>query len=803
MALNRNKEYLQEQKNSVQTKENIPSPSTSCPKLNTTETFKPEVQGSNNKENILQSTPNMDHYTEVTFNQKGSPIVQVKRLKRKLVPKRLRFENMPPAYPIPFKNIPTLPVARGETGILEYTPIPGVLAAVQNLEEPSKALDSERIINPADYDKPLVTLMRNRCMNILGPQMEPTQFEDQPEEYMAVDQDILETGDQNCNVCFKKPVNTTIYQHKQLGAWALNHKIGLEPTRKKHAVAIIALSVMTQEGHLRCKQCQHFSINLKRSTAIQNQNLDHLMTHGSMYGENPEIEEVLEKQEHRKTYICVECTEIFPSLLSLLIHSAYSKSHHEKTEIFCPLCFKFYQRTDLVSHMTRIHPCALKCPMCSIGLPSIMDLMIHLVNSRPHFQLSPEVNRMLTFKQIRDLANNRSPNTLVLGRMEIMTRDILKRNNMVHLARYLNQPELIRNYRIEVKAEEAGIPNLLNLVAKYMDRENSLKLSTLMQSLKNRSDLPCRVQDIEELHYELMAINIGLIRAALMKSAERTPVNVGNLLYGEDLFDGNHLIGSSILVHRKDDITKADLGLCEAIIIGTHLLDRAGTLPSASFKVLNLSPEQPQRNTFPNSYYNTEGENNIQGARIMENELTSHVPSDRNLLQHIKEMIFKTPHHLPFFIELNLLTVLQQYSPDKWETILRKNLKSILLGFFIGIARIVREATHVKGAAPELVIMGQPPFGAQHQLDSKILISMWETINSTAILLSRFLKINYIPTTGLISYGEGFYTNILQKPYPTFVRDHSLSNYSRHQALRLVELYCKTRKQTLRTLLGK
>ena len=63
-----------------------------------------------------------------------------------------------------------------------------------------------------------------------------------------------------------------------------------------------------------------------------------------------------------------------------------------------------------------------------------------------------------------------------------------------------------------------------------MDRENSLKLSTLMQSLKNRRDLPCRVQDIEELHYELMAINIGLIRAALMKSAERTPVNVGNLL---------------------------------------------------------------------------------------------------------------------------------------------------------------------------------------------------------------------------------------------------------------------------------
>ena len=64
-----------------------------------------------------------------------------------------------------------------------------------------------------------------------------------------------------------------------------------------------------------------------------------------------------------------------------------------------------------------------------------------------------------------------------------------------------------------------------------------------------------------------MAINIGLIRAALMKSAERTPVNVGNLLYGEDLFDGNHLIGSSILVHRKDDITKADLGF------KYHLLD--------------------------------------------------------------------------------------------------------------------------------------------------------------------------------------------------------------------------------------
>ena len=148
MALNRNKEYAQEQKNSLQTKENIPSPSTSCPKLNTTATSQPEDQSSDNKENVLQSTPNMDHYTEVTFNQKGSPIVQVKRLKRKLVPKRLCFENMHPTYPIPFKNIPTLPVARGETGILEYTPIPGVLAAIQNIEELSKALDPERIINP-------------------------------------------------------------------------------------------------------------------------------------------------------------------------------------------------------------------------------------------------------------------------------------------------------------------------------------------------------------------------------------------------------------------------------------------------------------------------------------------------------------------------------------------------------------------------------------------------------------------------------------------------------------------------------
>ena len=267
---------------------------------------------------------------------------------------------------------------------LQMNPAPGTKAQTQTNELGHAPKILTTLIHPHSYNEVLGTLMTERVKTILEPIQEPIIFESdsessRTEEELEADEDVFIVADRSCKICFRKPPNMSLEQHRRLGGFAISHKLGMLQQEKKDALALLTLSMTVQNGILTCRHCNDFTIQLRDQTKPSRQNLNHLMTHGSLLGDNPAVQDILLKQHHGPL-LCLECTEVFPTFLSLMTHCGFSRDHSEKREIFCNICYRFYGNTALISHHLHHHNNTLRCPMCDLGFVTIMDLLIHLMN---------------------------------------------------------------------------------------------------------------------------------------------------------------------------------------------------------------------------------------------------------------------------------------------------------------------------------------------------------------------------------------------------------------------------------------
>lgn len=740
----------------------------------------------------------------IQVNGKTVPIFTIKRLPdpriRKCIFKR-PLESTAASAPAKMPKSLLEQTSSSNTSNSQTTNMSKSDTVVQSEPPPNnQTLDaSTAFIHPSAYNNALGFLMTERCKIILGPQQETVVFEDSQlsgsDDESFSDQELSIVEDRNCQVCYNKPPNTSLENHRRLGGWAITHKLGMLNQEKKEGLAILALSTTLPNGILMCKFCNDFMHNTREASRVPRDHIHHLMTHGSLLGENPSVQDILNKQTHGPL-LCLECTEVFPSFLSLIIHVGFSKDHSTKTDIFCHLCFQFFSKTTLLSHHLEHHNNTLRCPMCQLGFTTTWDLLIHLLNSKPHYSLSPEIQSMLTHHQLRTIEQQRRPNTITTTRTEIITRDTLKFHKMQHLARFLNQPELFANYQVDTQEEPFGVPNLVELIARYLDKDDSMIVSNIVRALRHRTKYPTTIQDYKRFYYEINQINIGLFLKDIWNNATITPTKLDDLLYGVDNYSGPHLLGQSYLTYTPDRITKVDVKDYRAVVIGLRLFDKAGTLPTSKFPVLNLSPDHPQQQRWPTAFFTHLGPTSVQGIVNLEGKALHHLPADKNYLQHIKEICLKVPLHLPICIELNLYSFLMCHSPETWSKLLKTSLKDILLGFFCGLTRISQEVHQDRGKHPEFLIMGQPPVSGNHQISTDTLLSLWDQINLAATLIARFTKTLFIPATGIIGFGQHWYTNVLTKSHPTFDQNQNLSNYSRTQALQILQFYCRARKET-------
>ena len=153
--------------------------------------------------------------------------------------------------------------------------------------------------------------------------------------------------------------------------------------------------------------------------------------------------------------------------------------------------------------------------MSHVGFVTIMDLLIHLMNSKPHYQLAPEVISMFTHDEMQQINQQRRPNTIATTRSELMIRETLKIHNLLHLSRYIKQPELFTNFQAEIQDEPFKMPNIIDLVARYMTKEDSLAVSDIVRVLRFGDKLVDKTQNYKKYQYEINQINVGIFLKTL------------------------------------------------------------------------------------------------------------------------------------------------------------------------------------------------------------------------------------------------------------------------------------------------
>lgn len=142
--------------------------------------------------------------------------------------------------------------------------------------------------------------------------------------------------------------------------------------------------------------------------------------------------------------------------------------------------------------------------MCPAVFQHVSDLITHIVQLSPHKEITIEIRSLLTENQVLALHKYRKENTLMHQSTDVTVIPIIEEKDMIEYRRYLNLPELLQNHQIEQNAQERIHPrNCQDILAKFSNRELSLRLSNVLQSIKldTKYIIPRKV--FEEIQYEL------------------------------------------------------------------------------------------------------------------------------------------------------------------------------------------------------------------------------------------------------------------------------------------------------------
>ena len=615
-----------------------------------------------------------------------------------------------------------------------------------------------------------------------------------------LDEQMYRTGNlsdqrNNCQVCFSN--TSPIMEHRIQGGFAKSHKLGLLPEKKKKVLKILTLMDM-KNGILMCRNCNYLKINLRERNSLTAEEYEHITNHGYVTGENPTVEETLYYNGKNTLFVCLECEQVFPSYLSLTLHSLYFKEHTKMySEVYCPLCGKFEAKTTFSAHLLKKHVNQVKCLMCPAVFQNVNDLITHVVQPNPHKEITTEIRSLLTDNQVSALHKYRKENTMMHQRTDVTVIPIMKEKDMIEYRRYLNQPELLGHHQIEQNAQERNHPrNCQDILAKFSNRELSLQLSNVLQSIKLNTKYIIPRKTFEEIKYELNQTSVSLIMEKYCSQLVELPLALEIKQYGIDNYEQGHLLRPSVLAQSENVWLPADLRIYDCIIIGNHGMKDSGTLPGASFRTLNLSPQKSF--VWPNCFITlNHWKNSVQGTLELDEKYTEPVPDTENYLLHVKNVLSNIQANKPTFVEFNLQGFLHKIPTEKWSQFLEKNLKTLTEAYFIGLERIRQELERTGKLHSTPVVIGQGPISGILQLSAKDMNKLTERIDQAGLLISRLLRVTYIPISSLVGYGSRAHGNILGKPQPPLDLNHQWTTYARHQVLKLLQDYMATREDIL------
>ena len=173
-------------------------------------------------------------------------------------------------------------------------------------------------------------------------------------------------------------------------------------------------------------------INLQERNKLTDEEYEHITSHGYITGENPTVEEILYYNGKNTLFVCLKCERVFPSYMSLVLNSLYFKEHTNMySEIYCPLCGKFEEKTTFSAHLLKKHSYQVKCLMCPAVFQHVSDLITHIVQPNPHSEIPTEIRLLLTENQVSALHKFRKENPLMHQSTDITVIPIIPEKGMI------------------------------------------------------------------------------------------------------------------------------------------------------------------------------------------------------------------------------------------------------------------------------------------------------------------------------------------------------------------------------------
>lgn len=607
----------------------------------------------------------------------------------------------------------------------------------------------------------------------------------QTETFLSDDED----DDMQCIVCQKQPPEISISHHKALGGFANHHILGSLDQNKQVAIITATITKLDGEGNLNCRFCHNWHMDTTIASKVRN--IQHLAMHGICMGANPTLNQALDKIR-TDLYICIQCGMVFPSQISLILHAALSVGHDSRQEIFCNSCKTFVSETTIHSHHQEFHDQEVNCPSCNKPT-GVMETLFHYTNSSTHPELTLQMKKHLSKPQVRELNQKRNYTYMALDIPSNAAKILALRNGFSHEANQVTTPGLFQALTI---LDQNYPQNQGEIVANQLPRPTRILMAQVLKTYNDGVDWNISNIEINQLNFEITTAVLGTTLKELFKTATETPANLDYYLFGilTD-YPGCYLFPPSILNKSREILSPETIGQYDLITCGNLLLNQSGTSRESGFRVLNLGPTKREL-LWPTNFFTHPGEHCIQGALILKGEGLKYIPVEKNYLQYVWELCKRIRVNTPVCVEFNIFPYLKNREPHTWNVFLEKNLLNIASSFFTGLARLRQETTELTGNCVELVVLGQGPFSAKHEIPAKQLIALWQKINQVGSFYARTCKIVFLPTSGMISFGVNSYTNVLINPSATFNQNEDISNYTRHQTITILQLYTKI-KQTV------
>ena len=595
-----------------------------------------------------------------------------------------------------------------------------------------------------------------------------------------------EDNNEKCKVCRQSTPQISVDYHLKLGGFAKGHCLGTLTTLQQTTIALNTLTKM-KDNKILCKICeegtQAWGFNTRHQQHVGD--MYHILAHGHILGANPSKMQAM-KFANNSLHYCGTCNMVFPTKLSLIIHTWINSGHQRNTTIYCTDCRRFLKRTTVLAHQQNQHAYDIVCPSCPhLKKLHINEVLTHMCTT-VHQNIDSMMQKEITDKQIDILNLIRNRNHMGLTNPIFNMKIICLQNNLVHEANQLGQMNICQF--ILISSEHFFPTKLGQEINSKQTEPQKANLKRLLRDMQNRNSN--YTSEIELMSYDICTACIYKEVEIMLATAYDTPQEQQLCLYNDNnqVYPGIILMPPSFMVNQEEPISLELLKMIDVVTVGNHALRQTGTNLDQGFSILNLSTNT--QNSWPTHFYTTTP-TTIEGAILIQGREIKYLPENRNYMRHIETTLRKIRTNLPIIIEFSITGFLNETTPEEWAKFLDQNLATIVAAFFTGLHRIREKVANEIGIKHTLLVLGQCPFQAKHKIKPKKLVSLWEQINVVSFFFARITRTLYLPTTALVSYGTKIVANTLVLTGRTFEPDGELTLYTRHQVIVLLQIFVK------------